>query len=346
MEIWTTFFPKKVAWELTHAISDGNGGTSEWLQHISLIDTALGDLKNAGIRGVRLIITPGELTDDGEHFNWMPVEKALTLCSRHLLQVDYCLGPFQYAHFPGIRLPSQLVTKADAQNTYLDDSPEIREYGMRFLQLQLERYGVDKRIRGFYLGNEWPDQNRVEGKTTLHAGVSRNFMLAAIKEIKKGTKKSIAFNTNIDPSSSKKLYSVFRPFSDLLGTQMRLGFDPYPSRERWNVTPLVKLRRFFAAYTSCMEDLCEVFEKKQLFFAEVEAQPWGHGESWYTLIKESPSPQEKIYDFHKDDLRRTFSRYILPTGITEVSLWSPEFWLVAKYMGINWPLEEVKRVNS
>ncbi|MEN9407690.1 MAG: hypothetical protein RLZZ455_906 [Candidatus Parcubacteria bacterium] len=346
MEIWTTFFPKKIAWELTHAISKGRGGTSDWLQHTHLIEKALGDLRVAGIKGVRLIITPGELTDDGRRFNWSPVEKALTLCSRHKFQVDFCLGPFQYAHFPGIRLPSNLVTKVNAHNTYLDDTHEIREYGMRFLQLQMQRYGVDTRIRGFYLGNEWPDQNSVEGNTSLHIGVSREFMMIAAKAIRNTTTKPVLFNTNIDPSSSKQLYSVFRQFLTLLGTQMRLGFDPYPSRERWNVSPLVKVKRYFASYASCMEDLCVVFDKKQLFFAEVEAQPWGHGESWYSLIKNSPSPQEKIYDFHRSDLQSTFTKYILPTGIREVSLWSPEFWLVAKQMGINWPLDEVRHVSS
>lgn len=345
MEIWTTFFPKKVAWEITSAMANGEGGSSDWLKHEAIINEALQTLKKAGIKGVRLIIIPTELTTDGKQYDWSPVEKALSLCHKHKLAVDFCLGPFQYAHYPGIRLPQMLQRDVNEGLAFLDTNPKLREYGLRFLELQLKRYSRDARIRGFYLGNEWPDRNIVE-RTTIKIGVSRGFMAESASIAKDATVKPILFNTNIDPASQRRLFEVFQPFHEILGKQMRLGFDPYPSRERWDVTPLVKMKRFVKSYSACVENVCSVFDKSQLFFAEVEAQPWGHGESWYRLIKESKNPNEKIYNFHKDDLKKTFAKYISPTGIQEVSLWSPEFWLVAQFMGIAWPLEEVKKLSS
>lgn len=346
MQLWTTFFPRKVSWELTHLRTVGKGGSSDWLKNKTLIDEALATLRSSKIEGVRLVITPGELTKDGEVFHWEALEVALQVCQKNSLLVDLCLGPFQYPHYPGIRLPKVFLNNLSAETDMIDAIPALREFGMLFLKEQIKWYGDDKRIRGFYLGNEWPDKNRIEGRNDLRAGVSREFMRDSVLYLKKSTKKPILFNTNIDPSFPDRLKSVFGEFFKLLGKQARLGFDPYPSRETWRRVPDMKIKRIFITYAASMEKVRKVLGTNNLFFTEVEAQPWGNGESWYRLIKEGEDSEKEIYGYKRDDLKKTFAKYIVPTGIREVNLWCPEFWLVAKEMGISWPLEQVATLKS
>ena len=85
MQIWTTFSPQKVCWELTTVQNKGKGGTSDWMSHQKIIEESLLLLKQYGIVGIRLVIFPNELTKDGKSFNWMPLDAILARCAKHKL---------------------------------------------------------------------------------------------------------------------------------------------------------------------------------------------------------------------------------------------------------------------
>jgi hypothetical protein len=78
-----------------------------------------------------------------------------------------------------------------------------------------------------------------------------------------------------------------------------------------------------------------------MYFCEVEAQPWGSGQSWFKMISDEPNPQEKVLLFTNHSLQDTFKKYLKPSEPPIVSLWGADFWLSAKAMNVNWPLEQV-----
>ncbi len=53
-QIWTTFCPSKVNWELSKIESKGGSASSDWLSNISLIDNSLELLKKFGITGYQI----------------------------------------------------------------------------------------------------------------------------------------------------------------------------------------------------------------------------------------------------------------------------------------------------
>lgn len=346
MTIWTTFCPGKICWELTFAATHGKKPTSNWLKNQELINDSLKLLKKNGISGIRLVIFPNEITSDGKRFDWTPTETMLTLCRKLNILVDFCLGPYQYPNYPGIYLPSQLLQYVYDNDNALDTNPELRRFGVSYLHIQLEKYGSDKRIHGFHLANEWPDKQHISEKEKIKKTVSEDFMTRATSLIKASTEKPIRLNTNIHVSDKKKLTNIFTNILTILGQQAWLGFDIYPSQETWSKQPLQKLRSLFETYSYTFRQTKKIFKEVSLYFTEVEAQPWGDGRAWYTIIKKESSPKQKILGYSSTSLQKTWNTYIKKTNCDIVSLWGADFWLVAHKMGISWPLTEVKFLSS
>ena len=346
MEIWTTFTPSKVSWELTCAMTKGKSATSAWQKDLTLINKSLSKLRSAGISGIRLVIYPFEITQNGNKFNWESVEKMLMLTTKNKLKCDLCIGPFQYPNYPGIYLPEGLIEYIYDNKNFLDTTQELWNYGMSFIKLQIERFGNDKRVNGFHLANEWPDSQKVFGKESVKKSVSLAFMLSVATFLKDNTLKPICLNTNIDAGDKNKLLRTFKEILNILGKQGRLGFDVYPSQESWKKTTAQKLRRFFWSYNHSFSSIKKCFYNNEIYFSEVEAQPWGGGQSWYQLISEENWQDERILNYHRNSLGKAFNKYIKNSDCNFISLWGSDFWLVASTMGVDWPLNQIKQIFS
>ena len=346
MTYWTTFTPQKVSWELTTVLTQAKGGTGQWRTQLPLIKKALKHLSGAGISGIRLVIFPEEVTDDGKTFQWDAIDIMLDLCRKEQLKVDLCLGPYQYPNYPGIYLPAGLLQYVYDNGNSLDTQEPLLEYGKLFLDKQLERYGEDKRIRGFHFANEWPDRQHVQRKERVKSFVSTNFMLWAGQFIASHTDKIISLNTNIDAGDKRKINNTFGQLLQLLGEQGRLGFDIYPSQETWRKAFITKLQRLIEPYHESYRYNCSRFSQCELYFCEVEAQPWGSGQSWYRMILEEENPNTKVLQFRRNSLLRTYDNYLRKSRPLEVSLWGADFWLSANLMDITWPLEQVKALSK
>ncbi len=83
--IWTTFCPGKIVWELTAVRGKGMGATNDWMHEKALVERSLKLLKNSGISGIRLVIYPSEITENGKAFNWKPIDTMLALSQKHQL---------------------------------------------------------------------------------------------------------------------------------------------------------------------------------------------------------------------------------------------------------------------
>lgn len=345
MQVWTTFSPQKVCWELTTVQNKGVHGSNDWLQHRNLIEMYLKILVNYGISGIRLVIYPPELTEDGTTFNWEPVDTMLILCKRLRITVVFCIGPFQYPYYPGIYLPDGFHNKL-SDSEYLDSFPELKKYSLIFLSKQLERYGNNNLIKGFHLANEWPDMQVVAGMEKIKKAVSESFMIEIVQIIKRLTKKQVYLNTNIDAADKNNLKKTFKSILEALGNQGKLGFDIYPSQEGWRNVPLQKLLRLFVPFNKSFRWACQELEPCELFFAEVEAQPWGDGRSWYSIVKSAPNPEDEILTYTPKSLEKTWKNHIKFTECNIISLWGSDFWLSAYEMGFKWPLNAVKEIGS
>lgn len=344
--IWTTFCPTKISWELTYVETQGKKASGDWQKHIHMIEESLSLLKDAGIDGMRLVIFPSELTQDGKKFNWMPIKKMLEVCENKKILVDLCIGPFQYPNYPGIYLPPQLLSEIPTNEKYIDTNQMLATYGIEFLQQQLQLFAKDKRIHGFHFANEWPDMQRVSGKESIRIGISKKFMIEAAQLLKKITNKPITLNTNIDASSKQLLANTFTNILTILGSQGKLGFDIYPSQETWRKNPLHKLLRFFEPYHRSFSWSQNKFAPCEITFVEVEAQPWGNGQAWFQLIQAEPDPNKIIRGYSPHSLKKTWKKYITSTTCKTVSLWGADFWLSAQKMGVTWPLEQVHKIST
>ncbi|MGH7203611.1 MAG: hypothetical protein ACREHC_04175 [Candidatus Levyibacteriota bacterium] len=329
MQYWTTFCPQKISWEITTVHGKGSGGDANWLRKRSIIEKSLRLLRESGIVGIRLVIYPNEVTQDGKKFDWQPIEIMLDLCKKYTLLVDLCVGPFQYPNYPGIYLPATLLEFVHNNTRSLDTAPIVREFGEIFLQKQIERYGDDRRIRGFHFANEWPDKQRVQGRENVRTWISEAFMLWAAAYLKEHTTKPIAMNTNIDVTNSQKLKKVFGELLALLEDQGRLGFDIYPSQETWAKAFLQKLHRLIQPYPRSFHQVKKQFPLSACYFCEVEAQPWGGGQSWFTIITTQANVHEHVLKYTRHSLRWTIKSYIRQSKPPEVSLWGADFWLSA-----------------
>lgn len=344
MNIWTTFCPGKISWELTYIETKGKSPSNNWYKYRKIIDESLQTLKDAGIVGIRLVIYPSEITQDGKEYNWKPLETILTFCEKRELAVDLCIGPFQYPNYPGIYLPPALLQHIPTTEQYLDSNQTLAAYGLEFLKQQVSVFSNHKRIHGFHLANEWPDMQRVAGKESIRIGVSEKFMIHAASTLKQMTTKPILLNTNIDAGNTAKLTNTFTNILTIMGPQVKLGFDIYPSQETWLKTPLQKLTRLFQPYPHSFSRSQERFAPCEMIFVEVEAQPWGNGQAWFHLIKKAEDAQYKVLTYSRDSLQKTWKKHIAGTSCQTVSLWGADFWLSAKKMGITWPLEEVQKI--
>lgn len=345
MKLWTTFTPGKVVWELTTIKNEGKSGTNEWMKHQDLVIESLKILKQYGISGIRLVIYPEEFTENGKQFNWKPIDFMISEARKQRLEIDLCVGPYQYPNYPGIYLPKQLLRHVFDNKRSLDTTPALREYANTLLEKYIERYGADKRIHGFHFANEWPDAQNVAGKESIKATVSTDFMLKAAFYLKEHTDKPILMNTNIDAADKRKLKITFEEILNVLEDQAHLGFDIYPSQETWRKVPLQKLRRIFEPYRKSFQWSQNNFKLCNIYFCEVEAQPWGNGWSWYRIINNESDPQKKVIQYTINSLQKTWDRHIKGINCGTVSLWGSDFWLSAKLMGINWPLEVVKKLS-
>lgn len=330
MEYWFNFCPRKLYWELTFAKTKGKNPTGDWMREPEVLEESLKQLKVWNISGIRLIVYPSEITEDGIDFNWRPIDKVITYCEQVGLKIDFCLGPFQYPHYPGIFLPKKLLYHLTEGFKFLDNDPALKDYALYFLQKQLERYGNNKQINGFYLGNEWPDFQKIETRRELRVGVSESFMIEAAKLIKNGTNKNVILNTNIDAIEYGKMKKTFGKILAILKENAVIGLDIYPSQEKWKNVPKIKLLRNIFPYRKSTFRLSEKLKPAKLIFSEIEAQPWGSGKSWFTMINED----KELIDKTLTDLKETLNEKIIPSKIEKATLWSSEFWLVAKEMGL------------
>jgi hypothetical protein len=167
-------------------------------------------------------------------------------------------------------------------------------------------------------------------------------MLDAVAYLKEATSKPIYLNTNIDAADKNKIVGRFHDLLTSLGSQGKLGFDIYPSQETWRLAPLQKLRRFIQPYFKSLLWAKKTYPSCEMYFAEIEAQPWGGGQSWFTLINQAPNPDIKILTYSKSSLQETWKNHIELSGCEIMSLWGADFWLSANKMGITWPLQQVK----
>jgi hypothetical protein len=346
MDLWTTFTPGKTSWELTAVATNGKKPSRDWIKNIEIIKVSLQKLAEAGISGVRLVIYPSELTADGKSFEWTPIEKVLEICRKSNLNTDLCIGPFQYPNYPGIFLPAELINSVPDNIKFIDDVNELTDYGLFFLKKQIEKFGSDKRVRGFHLGNEWPDMQKVEGKRTVRAGVSENFMLNALELLKSNTQKPILLNTNIPIYNKRQIINVFGKILHTLSDRGKLGFDIYPTQDKWKKDPFVKFMNSILDLPGAFADLQGSLPDTELYFAEVEAQPWGSGQSWFRMISEEEAPGLKILNYFNDSLVKTFEKYISGSGCKSVSLWGADFWLASDMMNIKWPLNNVRTIKK
>lgn len=350
MQLWTTFTPRKVSWEMTFVLTAGKNPSSDWVKNFELITESLEKLKTAGIYGIRLVVYPSEITKDGKKFNWKPIEKILDLCWVKNIKVDLCIGPFQYPNYPGVYLPVELhryfSANRDEGIENLDDDPQLYQYGLDFLKKQMDKFGDDKRVNGFHFANEWPDKQRVEGRRDLEVGVSEKFMIECANVLKQKTKKPILLNTNIEIFDQRKVKKTFGKIINILNGRIKLGFDIYPTQNKWKKVPFTKFRSLILNYSKSFKSLQKKLGECEIYFAEVEAQPWGSGQSWYKMISSDEKPQEKILNYYKSCLKHTFEKYIKNSNSQLVSLWGSDFWLIAQKMGIKWPIDQISLMKN
>ena len=344
VQFWTTYSPQKICWEITTCENNGNHGDSNWQNHLPLIRKTLKQLKSAGITGIRLVLIPNDFSTDGNTFTFKPLETMLELCQKESLLVDFCLGPIQYPFYPSIRLPNKILEQIVTSQTVTKNST-LHDYGLRFLTEQVKLYGKDKRIRGWYIGNEWPDAGDVEGKQHLRVRISRDFMVSCIKIVRKYSKKPIHLNTNIDVAYPLRQKITFHSLLNTIGTAGGLGFDVYPSQESWKKAPMLMLKRFFFPFPRSFQKIMQVFTKPKLFFAEIEAQPWGNGRSWHAIITAESNPEEKVLQYTRNSLPEHVNKRLRHCSVSEISLWGADFWLASNHMGVVWPLKQIKELR-
>ncbi len=341
INLWTNFCPTKLYWELKQ-LPEFFSLSGSWWESAQIIDKQLRLLKKAGITGLRLNIFSSEITSDAQTLHWQPIEVMLELAQKNALDVQLCLGPYQYPLWPGIRLPDVFLHDKQV-NQVIDSNKKWQSFGKEFLETQLKRYGKDQRISGFYLGNEWHTAQAIENfpKKKQQFRVSAKQMETLTRVCKKCTKKNIIFNTNFQPFQTKKIEYTFLSLFKILKNQASIGFDIYPSQETFSKAPRLFLHRKLHSFSKDIELLKKQFSQR-LTISEFEAQPWGNGKSWYEQLK---IHTHTVPNFAKI-LIDTFERYISPSQFDQVTLWGAEYWLVAYHMGQPQMLDTVEQLKK
>jgi len=346
--LWANICPRKLYWELEQTTDKSL--FKEWYFYPEILAESFRLLNQAGVTGIRLNIFNYELTFKQKSTDWQALELALNLAQQNQLQVHLCLGPWQYPLWPGLRLPnymtaSMTASKVESQpNTinYLDNNLEIFEWGNWWLESQLERYGNDPRIAGFYLGNEWPNKQALENDVETNWKISPAYMSQAMAICHAYTDKPIIMNTNLDASQPEKIINTYQKLWQFAPKQFRLALDVYPSRETWRLAPELRFRR---QHLSWAEDVKRLQSKipVQVMVGEFEAQPWGAGESWAQWWQNSSGNFDHRLKFSPKILNQWFIRYLNPAPINEITLWGAEFWLTGQLLGYGWPLKLVRQ---
>ncbi|HSW97240.1 MAG TPA: hypothetical protein VLF89_05430 [Candidatus Saccharimonadales bacterium] len=354
-QLRTTFCPRKEMWESAQYLKmQGNwsgGDSSNWMQHTEIIEKNITALANAGFKGGRLAIFPFELTNDGNNFDFSPIETALDLMNKHDMTADFCVGPFDYPYGPGIRVPKSFQERLQTEvvdqgeNTIIVSlssdpkarvlSADLRDYELHFLDTVLKKYGDDPRIAKFYLGNEWPDKHGIEGVSATMS-VSNTFMEEAVARMLAGTDKEIALNTNIYAGDVTKLQTTFGKIFTMLGKKGILGIDAYPTRE----AQIPRMATQMKNYGHNIQAIRNAFPGTDIVFTEFQgelyAQPPLAGKSWADIEKNYPT---EVKTFFQRDFPPTLKTYVVASGIKEVGIWGAPLWYVTGQMGYTLPLD-------
>ncbi len=360
----STITPRKIMWEIAQVrkaqqtwSEDARRDESKWMEHQEIIASSLSLLAENGISGGRLAIFSYELTDDGVHFDWSPMETAIDLMRKHGMSVDLCLGPLDYPEGPGIRLPVYLqdmvrdeAKKQGVHHIHISQdndlqmprsSEAIRAFAYDFCVQQLERYGQDERIEKFYIGNEWPDPHGIENVEGVTMSIGENFMKSIISIVQEKTQKPIGINTNIHPSQVEKIQKELGGVIRALGENGFLGFDTYPTQEAKEFW----LRRANTHYGELIGVLHHLFPATAFVFTEMQGEPWPErtlaGKSWVDIFTTNP---EVITQFYENQFAPTLETNLIASRIAEVGVWGIPAMLVFSQLGYTFPLELMKAI--
>ena len=355
-ELGGTFFPRKETWEAVQVLKKmgkwRGGSENDWMKQQKIMEENLSTLAEAGFKSLRLVLMPDELIEEEGVYNWKPVEKILDLMVKYRIRADWCTGPIDYPYNPGIRLSKEVknILKKEVQETgrnqirismgvdrWMPKSSEtIREFGLNFFEEFLKKYGKDKRIGKFYLGNEWPDLHGIEG-TKVMANISKDFMEELVKKGLKLTDKKIALNTNIHPSNLRRLRKTFNPLFEILGDQGVLGIDTYPTREG-------KIREMI--YKRSVERVKREFWKQEIELTEYQAELYDDdisGKSWVEIMEKY---KKRVVGFYQEVFPKKLETYVVMGQMERVGIWGIPLLLTAKRMGYDFPLEMMKTISG
>jgi|GEM_PF-6447463 len=369
-EISLTWMPRQQMYEIAMVLDslgtwDGSE-KSEWLKHLDEIKKNLLIIKEMGVTNVRLAILPFEITKDGEEYDWEPIETALDMLNAQGISADLCLG-IDLPYYPGIRLPSDLQTQLEkeyadtGQNNIsismgTDDkmpksSVAIRDFSLKFLKATLEKYAKDERIRGFYLANEWPSDDEVEGLPqgkTL--SIKPDFMLEFAKVTTSLTDKPLSLNTNIHVSNPEEIKKKLGPLLDLLTQsrsleehvdgkrEVKLGLDIYPQKEEENWTLKILMDNYKAMIARIQAD----FPGVEIVTTEFQAEPWPPdkytGDSWAKIYAQVP---DIITQYYLEQFPTTLDSHA--KHFQEVGLWGAAIPILSR-LGYNFPAKLMRAV--
>ncbi len=363
-QLRTTFFPRKVMWEYAQLLKQqgkwqGNSDESDWLSHMDILDTIFGQLEKVGIKGARLEMVPFEVTKDGQIYDWSPVDQILDLMKKHHMVADLCIGPINFPYDPGARFPivfqdklnaafkdaqtKQIIISMQTDPNFPQLSGEIRDYALQFVQQITGKYGKDQRVDKFYLGNEWPDTNNIEGVAGGTIRLASDFMQEAIKNILAATDKRIALNTNVPPSDLDQMKQKLGALLNQLGARGVLGLDPYPTQEAQDPTLAPRMKDYGKYVTA----LRQTFPQTEVIFTEYQAEPWPPqgvaGKSWVDIVKQNPNV---ITDFYLKAFPQNLAPYMSGAQIKEIGLWGAPVWPVMAALGDDFPYEMFSALNE
>lgn len=357
-ELGTTVFLRKIMWEMAQ-LSKQQGqwvkdeDESDWLTHLDVVKPTLETLKHAGLKRVRLVVVPFELTQDGQNFDWTAMDKAIELMYQLGLQIDLAIGPLDYPEYPGIRLPFEIQQRLDdemsrdqLQQIYIGLEPdhhlpqlsqEIKEYSLHFLTELLKKYGNDDRVDSFHLSNEWhaplleeaPVYHGIEGldaEKTMQVG--EDLMIEFAKLCQQFSTEPISLNTNLHADEPDKIEQGLGKILRQLGSQGKLGFDVYPSQAEY-INPGINQQT--------LEKLKTLFPETAFYFAEFQAEPFITGEnagkSWAELIDQNPQ-------FFIDYFQKKFPPTLeLATSLPQIMLWGGPLLIILTSVGYEFPQE-------
>jgi hypothetical protein len=370
-ELRTNFFPRKTMWETVQLLKaqgkwPADSDESDWMKHPEIIEGALDMIAGAGVKGARLVVVPFEVTQDGETYDWTPMDKMLEMFHERNLVASLSAGPLDYPFGPaGVRLPikfqdmlrqtgSDFATlkpqfeergknlihiSMNPDPNFPEYSTAIRDYALNYMKEFLARYANDPRVDKFPIGNEWPDAHAIEG-VNGDMSVGQDFMEEVIKMMKAATSKKIALNTNIPPSDPEQMKHKLGALLELLGNQGVLGLDPYPTREA--ADPNIAKN-----YGADVERLRQIFPGIEIVFFELQNEPWPRegvaGKSWAEIQRDFP---EEVTKFYQEGFPPAIESYLINSGIREIGLYGSPAWTVFAQSGNDFPLRLVKTMSE